>query len=195
MQITRSIAIASLPRLARFATMLLLTSCTVVTKKSKDGEYIFSVKSDGTGVNVQPILPTPTSSADNPTNTTTAATPKPSPTVSPQVCEKFAYQPSVIGIPAQPGKVIREMTIRSCKIQRIAIQGEKGVKLTVDGGGTGIAVIRGSKVLTQSSKATKGIASTVLPYTGLYNIEAVSRNSQTYSISFTFDWSAIKNNP
>jgi len=188
----KRLAKRSLPRLTGLAAItVLLTSCTVVSKKSKDGEYIFSVKSDGTGVNILPILPTATASPKS------SANPVPTPALiaTPEACTKFTYQPSVIGIPAEPGKVIRELTIPSCKIQKIAIHGEKGVKVKVDGGGTGIAIIRDSKVLIQSSKATKGTAYLVLPTTGLYTIEAVSRNNQTYSVGFTFDWSATKKNP
>ena len=181
----KRLAKRSLPRLAQLAAILLLTSCTVVTKKSKDGEYIFSIKSDGTGVNVQPILPTPTTSADK--SSTTTATPKPSPTASPQACEKFVYQPSVFGIPAQPGQVIRKIEIPKCKIQKFVIQGEKGVKLTVDGGGTGIAIIKVNQILIQSSKESKGTAYLILPYTGQYEIQAVSRTTQIYNISFKFD--------
>ncbi|MGB3207452.1 MAG: hypothetical protein WBB28_20900 [Crinalium sp.] len=170
------------------------------------------VKSDGTGVNVQPVTPVPSASPSpychhnplrvplyvcdpatptpTPTPTTTPAPAVikkiPVPIVTPQNCPKFQYQKPAIVIKSFSSDIefTKPVNIPACRIQVFSISTSKNLTLSVDGGGTGIAIVKDEKVLAKSTKKTKGKITLPLAKNQSFQIEAVSRNAETYQIRF-----------
>jgi hypothetical protein len=193
---------------------LLLASCTVTAKQTGEKDWAVSIKPDGTGVNIQPTQPqattSPTATASpifspspipNPSfspSALTVATPapsftqknsviKPSPIATQpiiQPCSKFTYQYPTISLTLSNGIVRKKIAIPSCKIQSFSIKGISGAELIIDGGGAGVAIIKGNNLLAQSSQATKGIASLNHMSKGQYKVEIVSRQDKFFIISF-----------
>ena len=72
----------------------------------------------------------------------------------------------------------------SCKIQSLVITGISGAELTIDGNGAGVAIIKGDRLLTQSSKTTKGIATLSQMTKSTYKVEIVSREDKFFTVTF-----------
>ncbi|MGB3206234.1 MAG: hypothetical protein WBB28_14690 [Crinalium sp.] len=121
--------------------------------------------------------------------TTTQNIVKPSPVpiaIQPiiQTCSKFTYQLPTISLLLKNGIVSKKVAVPSCKIQSFVITGISGAKLTIDGGGAGVAIIKGNRLLTQSSKTTKGIATLSKMVKGTYKVEIVSRVDKFFTVTF-----------
>ena len=109
-----------------------------------------------------------------------------------QPCPKFTYQLPTISLLLKNGIVSKKVAVPSCKIQSFVITGISGAKLTIDGGGAGVAIIKGEltsqrwryRLLTQSSKTTKGIATLSKMTQGTYKVEIVSREDKFYTVKF-----------
>ena len=101
-----------------------------------------------------------------------------------QPCAKFSYLTPKISLLLKNGIVSKKVAVPSCKIQSFSITGISGAKLTIDGGGAGVAIIKGDRLLTQSSKTTRGIATLSQMTKGQYKIEIVSREDKFYTVKF-----------
>ncbi|MGB3209040.1 MAG: hypothetical protein WBB28_28955 [Crinalium sp.] len=84
------------------------------------------------------------------------------------------------------------LAIPSCKIQSFLITGIPRANLIIDGDGAGVAIIKGEltsqrwryRLLTQSSKATEGIATLTQMKKGQYKVEIVSREDKFFTVTF-----------
>ncbi|HEY9692409.1 MAG TPA: hypothetical protein V6D15_09400 [Oculatellaceae cyanobacterium] len=134
------------------------------------------------------VIATPTPSFTpkiTPQNIVTKPSPVPivtQPIIEP--CSKFTYQSPRILLTLKNGILSKKVAIPSCKIQSFLITGISGAELIVDGGGAGVAIIKGNNLLTQSSKTTKGIATLSQMVAGQYKIEIVSRENKFYTVIF-----------